>query len=76
MFTRSVQTLREEYIMKQEAVRETLEKKNRVLESCLQQQFDELSLIEKSKDELKKYAHELAERYEDCMENQRCLTQR
>jgi hypothetical protein len=71
-----VQTLREEYIMKQDAVRETLEKKSRLLELHLLQQFDELSLIQQSKGELTSVAHQLAEKYEDSMETQKSLTQR
>ncbi len=71
-----MQTLREEYIMKQDAVRETLEKKSRLLELHLLQQFDELSLIQQSKGELTSVAHQLAEKYEDSMETQKSLTQR
>ncbi|KAI9560031.1 hypothetical protein GHT06_014041 [Daphnia sinensis] len=76
LFSRSVQTLREEYIMKQDAVREALEKKSRLLELHLLQQFDELSLIQQSKEELTGVAHQLAEKYEDSMEKQRSLTER
>lgn len=76
MFSRSVQTLREEYIMKQDAVREALEKKSRLLELHLLQQFDELSLIQQSKGELTTVAHQLAEKYEDSLETQKSLTQR
>lgn len=71
-----MQTLREEYIMKQDAVREALEKKSRLLELHLLQQFDELSLIQQSKGELTTVAHQLAEKYEDSMETQKSLTQR
>ncbi|XP_046462866.1 nuclear pore complex protein Nup88-like [Daphnia pulex] len=76
LFSRSVQTLREEYIMKQDAVREALEKKSRLLELHLLQQFDELSLIQQSKGELTTIAHQLAEKYEDSLETQKSLTQR
>jgi glycerol dehydrogenase-like iron-containing ADH family enzyme len=76
LFSRSVQTLREEYIMKQDAVREALEKKSRLLELHLLQQFDELSLIQQSKGELTTVAHQLAEKYEDSLETQKSLTQR
>lgn len=62
--------------MKQDAVREALEKKSRLLELHLLQQFDELCLIQQSKEELTGVAHQLAEKYEDCMETQKCLTQR
>jgi glycerol dehydrogenase-like iron-containing ADH family enzyme len=76
LFSRSVQTLREEYILKQDAVREALEKKSRLLELHLLQQFDELSLIQQSKGELTTVAHQLAEKYEDSLETQKSLTQR
>lgn len=62
--------------MKQDAVREALEKKSRLLELHLLQQFDELSLIQQSKEELTGVAHQLAEKYEDSMEKQRSLTER
>lgn len=62
--------------MKQDAVREALEKKSRLLELHLLQQFDELCLIQQSKEELTNIAHRLAEKYEDSMETQKCLTQR
>ena len=78
MFSRSVQTLREEYIMKQDAARELIERKSRLLDLHLHQQFDELGLVQQSKAELTSVAHRLAEKYEDAMEvqermNQRCL---
>jgi hypothetical protein len=62
--------------MKQDAVREALDKKSRLLELHLLQQFDELSLIQQSKGELTSVAHQLAEKYEDSMEAQKSLTQR
>lgn len=62
--------------MKQDAAREALEKKSRLLELHLLQQFDELSLIQQSKEELTGVAHQLAEKYEDSMEKQRSLTER
>ena len=70
LFSRSVQTLREEYIMKQDVVREELEKRSRLLELHLQQQFDELDLIQQSKGDLTNKAHQLAEKYEDAVESQ------
>lgn len=71
-----MQTLREEYIMKQDTVREAMEKKTRLLELHLQQQFDELDLVRQSKGELTSVAHRLAEKYEDAMECHERITQR
>lgn len=62
--------------MKQDTVREALEKKCRLLELHLQQQFDELQLVQQSKGELTSVAHRLAEKYEDAMDAQERLTQR
>ena len=62
--------------MKQDAVREALEKKSRLLEIHLQQQFDELALVQQSKGDLTSVAHRLAEKYEDAMETQERLMQR
>ena len=76
LFSRSVQTLREEYIMKQDVVREELEKRSRLLELHLQQQFDELDLIQQSKADLTNKAHQLADKYEDAIESQATFVQR
>lgn len=62
--------------MKQVAVRETLEKKTKLLALHLQQQLDELELIKQSKEELTGVAHTLADKYEDAVESQKSLTQR
>lgn len=56
--------------MKQDVVREELEKRSRLLELHLQQQFDELDLVQQSKADLINKAHQLAEKYEDAVESQ------
>jgi len=76
LFSRCVQILREEYIMKQDVVREELEKRSRLLEIHRQQQLDELDLIQKSKTELTNTAHRLAEKYEDAKEAQERFVER
>lgn len=62
--------------MKQDAVREALEKKSRLLELHLLQQFDELCLIQQSKEELASVSAQLGDKYRDSMETQKSLTQR
>ena len=56
--------------MKQDAARDELEKRTRLLRLTRQQQLDELDLIHKSKTELTDTAHRLAEKYEDAKEAQ------
>lgn len=68
--------MKDEYIVKQDAVREALEKKSKLLVLHLQQQLDELQLVKQSKEELMTTAHTLADKYEDAVETQRSLTQR
>ena len=62
--------------MKQDVVREELEKRSRLLELHLQQQFDELDLIRQSKADLTNKAHQLAEKYEDAFESQERFVKR
>ena len=62
--------------MKQDVVREELEKRSRLLEIHRQQQLDELDLIQKSKTELTNTAHRLAEKYEDAKEAQERFVER
>ncbi len=76
LFSRCVEILREEYIMKQDMVREMLEKRSRLLEIHRQQQLDELNLILKSRADLSDTAHALAEKYEDAKETQERFVQR
>ncbi|XP_041456518.1 nuclear pore complex protein Nup88-like [Lytechinus variegatus] len=76
LLLRATKTLREEYIHKQDTVKEEIEKRVKILKQQKQQQLADLAECQQLKGDISIKAEELAERYSDAEEKQEELLNR
>ncbi|XP_064613240.1 nucleoporin 88-like [Liolophura sinensis] len=76
LLTRATQVFREEYIQKQDLVREEVEKRVNILKRQKEQQQKDLKILEQTKSSMRNMAENLAEKYEETQEKQDELLKR
>ncbi|XP_039270837.2 nucleoporin 88-like [Styela clava] len=73
---RVTQILRKEYILKQKIAQDAIMKRARLLAQQKQQQLDDLDKLKQKRSDLTKTAEQLAEKFEDCVDQQEILSER